>query len=178
MQTVLLGGPGCENEGAVPQGSATMASSATAPVSAARNAVASTTAASPPTATATAAQSAPAPKPGEGPIAKLLGDALANPKTYNGKPVKVEGVLVGTTSRNIGALVGDSYTPHPVVDVLVADSKDDTEHAIWCEMNKWVPPPGLKELDAVTAEGKGYMDLPAAGVKLVIGSCTLTAKAP
>jgi hypothetical protein len=60
-----------------------------------------------------------------------------------------------------------------VTDVLIADSKEDAAHAIMCEMNG-SPPAEVHKLDAVVGEGKGYMDMPAAGVKLVIGSCKLT----
>lgn len=172
ISALELVGPGCRDEEAAVNGSVSASSSASLTLP-----VASITAAtSSPPASASATASSSVPRAGEGPIAKLLADALLNPKPYNGQPVKVRGVYVGTKSRNIGALMGDSYQPHMVVDVLIADSKDDVEHAIWCEMNKWVPPPGLEKLGAVTAEGRGYMDLPAAGVKLVIGNCTLTAQ--
>jgi hypothetical protein len=37
--------------------------------------------------------------------------------------------------------------------------------------------PGLAELDRVTVEGRGYIDTPANGRRLVIGSCTLARSA-
>jgi len=112
--------------------------------------------------------------PSPGAIAKLEEDTRRDPSSFNGKHVEIEGLYVGTSSRNIGPLVGDSYHPLIVVDVLIADAKDDREHTILCEMVTWKPPPGLAELDRVTVEGRGYIDTPANGGKLVIGTCTLT----
>ena len=122
--------------------------------------------------TASAAASA-APGPPSRAIAKIQEDASAHPEEFNGRSLTVEGLYVGTKRRNIGALVGDGYHPHFVVDVVIADSKDDLAHSVWCEMNTWTPPPGLAELDRVVVEGRAYLDTPANGRKLVIGNCTL-----
>lgn len=84
-------------------------------------------------------------------------------------------MFVGTRTRDIGSYAGDSYTPLKVTDVLIADSKEDPDHAIMCEMNG-AAPADLQKGDALVGEGRGYMDMPAAGVKLVIGSCKITKK--
>jgi hypothetical protein len=148
---------------ALPLTSATQGSAAAPPPSSG--------APSSPAPTASASAALPA-QPGA--IAKLQDDVRRDPDTFNGKHVRVDGLYVGTSRRDIGPLVGDSYHPLLVVDVLVADAKDDREHTILCEMTTWKPPPGLAELDRVTVEGRGYIDTPANGRKLVISACTLT----
>jgi hypothetical protein len=179
LLALATGGVGCEGgNGQRASAASTASASSAAELAPSSSSMSSATVLAPASAPASASSVAPATPPGEGPIAKLLSDALANPAPYNGKPVKVEGVFVSATPGDIGALTGDSYQRHPVVNVLIADSKDDVAHGIICQMNTWVPPPGLEKLGAVTAEGRGYMTMPAAGVKLVIGSCKVTLKAP
>lgn len=101
-------------------------------------------------------------------------DALARPEVYSGKQHRVSGLYVGSQKVNMGPLTADVYRVQMVDNILVADSKEEGASKIICEMNKWVPPEGLKVFDRVTIEGRSYMDPPARGRKLVIGNCVLT----
>jgi hypothetical protein len=67
------------------------------------------------------------------PVAELLAAAAADPKTHLGKKLTIEGVVVGPVKER----VHDDHSEHLVIryyDVPVADSLDDAEHAIVCEV--------------------------------------------
>jgi hypothetical protein len=67
------------------------------------------------------------------PVAELVAAAAAEPRSYVGKKLTLEGVVVGP----VKARVHDDHSEHAAIhyyDVPVADSVDDLEHAIVCEV--------------------------------------------
>jgi hypothetical protein len=113
-------------------------------------------------------------------IAELQEDADLHPANFDRKPRRLDGVYVGTKTREIGAYAGDFGPRHTVYDIVVADSKSDPDNVVWCEMTTWNQPSRLKQFDLVTVEGTGYLDVAVGGrhkYRLVIARCKLTERA-
>jgi hypothetical protein len=128
----------------------------------------------PPTSSATASASSPVPAPRRRPVAELVAAAAAEPRSYVGKKFTLEGVVVGPVKER----VHNDHGEHPIIhdyDVPVADSVDDVEHAILCEVLHDHPArldPGARV--TITGEGSDRDYVLPRALPFYLSACRIT----
>jgi hypothetical protein len=119
-------------------------------------------------------ESPPPPARARGRIAEIVAAAAADPAPYLGKKLTLEGVVVGTVKER----VHDDHSEHLPIhyyDVPIADSLDDAEHTLVCEVLRVHPAklePGARV--AVVGEGSNRdLVLPRA-LPFYLSACRIT----
>lgn len=103
-------------------------------------------------------------------VASVMADLKANAAKYDGKPVKLSGVYMSTSTMEVGGKKS--------FNVSVVESKTSNDDSIGCEMGATEPPAGLMQYTPVTIEGKGKVSTATKGGKelkvLRLTECKLT----